>query len=263
MTRDPDSERARRLRQAGAEVVGGDFDDPSSIVGAVAGADAMFAAGTAHKAGPDGELRHGHNVAEAAAAAGVPHLVYVSGDGAAADTPVPLFHVKWQVERRIRALRLPAAILAPVYLMENLFNPWNVPAIRAGTYPSPVATDRPLQQVAVADVVAFAALTLERPGAFIGRRIPLASAELTGDEAAAAISRVIERTLEAERLDRDVLPPPLRLMFDWLESAGHGADPEGLRRQYPEVAWHGYEQWAGSQRERFRELCPRRELAAH
>jgi uncharacterized protein YbjT (DUF2867 family) len=56
MTRDPDSERARRLRQAGAEVVGGDFDDPSSIVGAVAGADAMFAAGTAHKAGPDGEL---------------------------------------------------------------------------------------------------------------------------------------------------------------------------------------------------------------
>jgi NmrA-like family len=83
MTRAPSSPRADSLRRLGAEVVYGDFDDPQSIRAAAAGADAMFATGTAHRAGPVGEERHGLNVAGAARDAGVGHLVYSSGDGAA------------------------------------------------------------------------------------------------------------------------------------------------------------------------------------
>jgi uncharacterized protein YbjT (DUF2867 family) len=75
----------------GAEVVPGDFDDPATIEAAAAGVDAVVASGTAHRSGPSGELRHGRNIAEASAAAGVPHLVYCSGDGAAEDSPFPLF----------------------------------------------------------------------------------------------------------------------------------------------------------------------------
>lgn len=98
MTRNPASPAALTLRAAGAEVVHGDFEDPNTIAAAAAGVDAMFATGTVHRAGPDGELRHGRNIVRAATAAGVPHLVYSSGDGAAPDSPLPLFRVntRWR-----------------------------------------------------------------------------------------------------------------------------------------------------------------------
>src|SRR5947209_103745 len=73
MTRDLDSEGAAPLRRIGAELVFGDFDDPQSLERAASGADAVFATGTVHRAGPEGELRHGLNIADAASAAGVSH----------------------------------------------------------------------------------------------------------------------------------------------------------------------------------------------
>src|SRR5439155_13083144 len=123
---------------------------------------------------------------------------------------------------------IPHTILAPTYLMENLFNPWNLGSLRAGTYPSPIAADRPLQQTALADLLDLAVLAIEQPEAIAGRRIALASDELTGEQAAAAISAVIPRTLEAGP-PPDELPPPVRFLFGWLVSAGHGVDTGALR----------------------------------
>ncbi len=255
MTRDPGSPAAGALRVAGAKVVRGDFDDPESLEAAMDGADAAFATGTAHKAGPDGELRHGRNLARAAAAVALPHLVYVSGDGASPDSPLPLFRAKAGVEERIRELGVPNTILAPVYLMENLFNPWNLDALHAGAFPSPIDVDWPLHQAATADVVALAAVAIERPGDFLGRRVALASDRLSAVQAAEVLSGVLERPLVAERLDPESLPPPLQALFGWLERVGHDVDLEALHREHPEVDWHGYEDWARSQLHRFRELC--------
>jgi uncharacterized protein YbjT (DUF2867 family) len=221
----------------------GDFDDVDSLVRAAQGVDAFFATGTAHRAGPEGELRHGRNVAEAAAGAGVPHLVYVSGDGAATDMPLPLFRAKGQVEEAIRASGVPATILAPVYFAENLFNPWNLPALADGVFPSPVDVDVPLQQVAIADVERFAALAIERR--LLGR-FPLASDALTGREAAAAIERATGRRLEARR----TVPPFLAPVLGWLERYRGGADPAALRRDYPEVGWQRYAEWARAEHAR-------------
>src|SRR5919204_532720 len=98
-----------------------------------------------------------------------------------AAVPTALSHssrAKWAVEERIRSLGIPHTILAPTYLMENLFNPWNVPALRAGVLPSPISVDRPLQQTAVADLLSLAALALERPDEFARRRIAVGSDEL-------------------------------------------------------------------------------------
>jgi uncharacterized protein YbjT (DUF2867 family) len=54
---------------------------------------------------------------------GAPHLVFISGAGAGRHTGVAVLDAKDAVEQRIRELRLPATVIAPVYLMENLFNP--------------------------------------------------------------------------------------------------------------------------------------------
>jgi uncharacterized protein YbjT (DUF2867 family) len=255
MSRDPGSSVAAGLRALGAQLVYGDFDDTGSIEAAAAGMDVVFATGTAHKAGPDGEVRHGRNLADAVLAAGVPHLVYASGDGAAPDSPLPLFRGKFKVEERIRALGIPHTVLAPVYLMENLFNPWNLPLLHAGVLPSPVPVERPLQQLAIADLAAFAVLVIEHPERFLERRIKLASDELDAEEAAEALRKVLDRPLTAEQIDLGGLPPALRALFDWLARVGHDVDIEALRRAHREVGWHRYEDWARAQRARFRETC--------
>ena len=255
MTRNPTSPAAGRLRAAGVDVVNGDFDDPGSLVAAATGADAMFATGTAHRAGPDGELRHGRNLADAAALSGIPHLVYTSGDGAAPDSQLGLFRVKHQVEQHIRSLAVPHTILAPVYFMENLFNPWNVAAFRGGVFPSPINVDVPLQQVAIADVAALAAIAIERPEEFASRRITLASDQLTAVHGADALSRILGRHLDPGQLPTADVGPGLQALFGWLERAGHHVDIPALHSRYPEVSWHSYADWLGSQRHRLSAIC--------
>src|SRR5438034_6096524 len=78
-TRDPARPKAARLAAAGAEIVRADFEDAGSLAAAAAGVDAVFASGTAHRAGPRGEERHGRNLAEALSMVSTPHLVFVSG----------------------------------------------------------------------------------------------------------------------------------------------------------------------------------------
>src|SRR5437899_4300113 len=98
LTRQPTSPAGQQLVERGVEVVYGDFDDADTLVSAMEGVDGAFATGTMHRAGPDGERRHGKNLAEAARASRLPHLVYVSGAGAGRQTGVPIFDVKGEVE---------------------------------------------------------------------------------------------------------------------------------------------------------------------
>jgi nucleoside-diphosphate-sugar epimerase len=89
---------ATGVRQRGVEIVRVDLDDVGSIVEAATGADAVFAAGTFHRTGAEGDVLHGRNVIDAARIAEAPHLVYVSVAGADRPTDVPLFESKRRVE---------------------------------------------------------------------------------------------------------------------------------------------------------------------
>jgi uncharacterized protein YbjT (DUF2867 family) len=247
VTRETGSSTARELRALGAEIWRGDFDEPRTLVPAAEGADALFVAGTAHRVGPDGEARQGIAAADAAKASGVAQFVYLSGSGAGVNTGVPVFAAKHAVEAHIQSRGLPYTIIAPVYFMENLLNPWNLPALRAGIFPSPVGVRRSLQQVAIADVAAFTRLVLERPEAFLGERVEIASDELTAAAAAQALSRAAGRHFEAQRLSLERLPDGLARLFGWLERIGDDVDIEALHDRYAEVGWHSFERWAEAQ----------------
>jgi uncharacterized protein YbjT (DUF2867 family) len=246
LARDLSAPAAGDLRTAGIDVRRGDYDDPDGLAVALRGVDAVIASGTAHRAGPDGELRHGLALAAAVAEARVPQLVWISGHGADRQTGVPVLEAKGAVEERIAALGLGATILAPVYFMENVLNPWNLPAVRAGVLPTPVSLSRPLQQIAIADVVAFAVLAVEQRESFLGRRIELAADELTGDQMAASLVEVAGRRLEPRRAPLDALAPGLRAMFDWLECTGHDVDIAALHSRYPQIEWHDFRAWAAA-----------------
>ena len=140
--------------------------------------------------------------------------------------------------------------------MENLFNPWNLPFLRAGSFPSPIPVGAPMQQVAVADVIAVAAKVLDDPAEFTGQRIRVASDELSANVAADILSRDLGRPLEPEWVDRDRVPPGLTALFDWLAQEGHSVDISTLYRDHPEIPWHSYADWVRSVRHQFREFCP-------
>jgi uncharacterized protein YbjT (DUF2867 family) len=248
LTREPESAAARVSEALGARIVPGDYEDPASLARAMRGVDGVFASGTAHRAGPQGELRHGVNLVDALRGGGARHLVYVSGAGAERETGVPVLESKRQVEQRIRAARLPHTILAPVYLMDNALNPWNLRALHRGKLALTLPPERRLQQIATADLARFAVLALERAPQLRGERIELAGDELTGPEAAAALSLATGRGIEYEQLEPRELgsvSQGLVALFDWLDRVGTDADIGALHRAYTEFGWQSFAQWAG------------------
>jgi hypothetical protein len=194
-------------------------------------------------------------VANAAAEAGVPHVVYSSGDGAHADNPLPSFRVNHEIEQHPRSLPIAHTILAPVYFVENLFNQWNLPALKAGTFASPIPVELPAQQVAIQDLASFATLGVE-PGEFAGRRVTIASDELTAEQAPSSRTPSADTSTppssQARSCRRDSAPCCV--------ARANGTpcvDLAALHHQYPEVGWHSYRAWLRSQGARWRELCPR------
>ena len=242
-TRDLASPAAQRLRETGAHLVRADFDDPASLRSAAAQADAVVAAGTAHAAGPAADTRHGRNIIDAARAARASHLVYVTVAGASQRTGVPIIDSKHAVEQHLLRTGVPYTVIAPVYFMDNVWNPWNQAALAAGHWPSPVTRSRLLQQIPLADVLAFTVHVLESRDVMLGQRIEIASDQLSADQAAGVISSLLGRAVEVAE------PPPAQVnpLLAWLESAGPAVDIAALRRRYPHIGWHTFADWATTQ----------------
>lgn len=229
------------------EITPGDFDDPATVREAARGADALFAMSTPHGPGVEAETRHGINLVEAAAEAGVGHVVYSSGASADRDTGVPFYDSKYRVEQHLDTLSIPHTVIAPVFYMENVFNPWNTVALQAGRFPSPVPVATPMQHIPVVDAASFAAVVLDRPDEFVGARVDIASHEFSAEDAAAALSRLTGITVEAQQTPLEELPASLAALAAWHEREGYDVDVAGLRERYPEVGWHRFEDWAATQ----------------
>lgn len=242
-TRDPGSPTARGLRERGAQIARLDFDEPASLTAAMTQVDTVVAAGTAHAAGPVGDLRHGRNIVDAARAAGVGRLVYLTVAGADRETGVPVMDSKHAVERHIRDSGVAHTIVSPVYFMENLWSTWNTAVLAAGRLPTPVSRSRSLQQVPIADVLAFTVHVLEAGDAVLGERVEIASDEISADQAAEVVSRLLGRRV----MVADPPTVPTNPLFAWLERVGTQVDIPALRRQYPALRWHTFAEWAAGQ----------------
>ena len=134
--------------------------------------------------------------------------------------------------------------------MENTLLPWTLPSLRQGKLAMALPASRSLQQISVADIGAFVAAVIERGDTVFSRRFDIAGDELTGEEAAAILSKVTGREFRYEGFPPAVLraqSEDTARMFEWFDSTGYAADINRLRRDFPEVAWHTFEQWARKQ----------------
>lgn len=250
LTRSPSSPAAVALEEAGAEVVDGDLENPSSCASAARDVDAIFTMATPFEAGPEAEVRQGVNMLAAAKAEGVQHLVYSSVASADQSTGIPHFDSKFEIEQKIRSSGVPHTIVAPVYFMENLFTPWMLPGLQEGKLAIALPSSRVLQQIAIEDLAGFVVRALESRDRFLGKRIDIAGDQVTGDEAAEIISRASGREIEYVEIppeQRSAMGEDVARMLDWFDETGYSVDIEALRRAYPELAWHAYEEWAKAQ----------------
>ena len=189
-TRDPDSDAARGLAVAGVELVQGDLNDQESVRAAVAGVCGVYSVQNSI-ASLAAEIAQGKRLAELAAAAGVRHFVYSSAAWADRNSGIPHCESKWEIERHIQALGLPATVIRPVFFMQN----WERQrqGIAGGVLSLPVAPQTRLHQISVDDIGAFAARVFHKPQQYIGRAIDLAGDVMSMREAAAIFSTVIGR----------------------------------------------------------------------
>ncbi len=250
LTRKPASAGAAALAARGVTIVTGDFEDQGSLERAARGVDTVFAMSTPFESGATTETREGINIVRAAAAVGVSHLVYSSVAGADRGTGIPHFDSKFEVEKEIRRSAVPFTIVAPVFFMENFLADWMAAGIARGSIAMALPATRRLQQIAVADIAQFNALVIERRGSFLGKRIDIASDELTSATVAATIGEASGRRIEYTALAIDAVRQQnddLARMFEWFDRVGYDADIVGLRSLYPEVDWHRFSVWAREQ----------------
>jgi uncharacterized protein YbjT (DUF2867 family) len=245
LTRNTQSSAAQDLRNKGANVVKGDLDDSDSLERAVKDVESIFLMGTPFEDGTEGETRRGKLMADIAKENKVEHLVYSSVANADKNTGIPHFESKYTVEQHIKNLGIPYTIIGPTFFMENLVGP----GLEQGQLALPLSPSSILQQSALENIAEFSALVLERRKPFLGKRIDIASDEMTGEQAAKILSdelghriRYVHIPLEQVRQANE----DMARMYEWYERIGTGIDITSLHQEYPEVNWLTFKDWARS-----------------
>jgi len=248
--RDAETNKAQALAARGVELAVGELDDAASIEKAFRGVDAAFAVTSPFSTSVEVEAQQGINIADAAAAAGLPFFVFSSVASADESTGVGHFDSKYKIEERIAELDIPAAVIAPTFFMENYLFPWNAADYVGGKVREALPPEVPLQLLSSADIGRAAAIVLEQPAKFTGQRIELIGDELTGPQITEVLATAMGRQLEFETQPVEELAsfgPDMVAMYEWLGSGGYSADADRLAHDLPEVDYASFRTWAEAQ----------------
>ena len=210
ITRDANSGKAKALEALGAEVVSADLDDLETLKKAFAGAYGAYCVTFywAHFS-PEKELAHAKNLAAAAKAAGLRHVIWSTLEDTRKWVPlsddrmptlmgkykVPHFDAKGEADHFFADLGVPTTYLLASFFWENF--------IGSGPKKGPDGTlaltlpigGAKMAGVAANDIGAVAYGIFKKGTAMVGQRIGVAGEHLTGSEMAAAMSTAFGRTV--------------------------------------------------------------------
>ncbi|MFJ1868748.1 NmrA/HSCARG family protein [Streptomyces sp. NPDC088097] len=237
LVRDDTTQAAAALSAAGAELVRGDLDDRDSIKEAARGAYGVYSVQSAN----GNELNQGINVADAAKAAGVRHLVFSSVGGAESQNR---FYgeqgwgqiEKWQIEEHIRALGIPATILRPAVFMEDFTS--TARFFQNGSLNVPWHDNLAMPLIAIDDTGAFAASAFAHPGAYLGRAVEIMGDRLTAPQIAEALGSAAGHPIPYTQIPLDILwehHPEVAKVYTWANATFYNTDPAPPRQAHPGV----------------------------
>jgi uncharacterized protein YbjT (DUF2867 family) len=221
ITRNPESEKAQALRSAGAEVVGADLDSPATLGKAFAGAYGAFCVTNFWEHfSPERELAQARNMAQAAKAAGVQHVIWSSLEDTRKWVPltddrmptlqgkykVPHFDAKGEADDVFRESGAPTTILLTAFYWDNLIyfgsGPQRTPdGSLALIFPM---DDKRLPGIAAEDIGKSAYGIFKRGREFIGKTVAIAGEHLSGAEMARALSRALGQEIRYSNVPPEV-----------------------------------------------------------
>jgi uncharacterized protein YbjT (DUF2867 family) len=237
LTRDLNKPAAKELAALGAQIVAGDMEKRAELDVAFEGAYGVFSVQNfwLPNVGYEGEIKQGKDVANAAKAAGVKHLVFSSVGAAHRGMGQKHFESKWIIEQYIHSLGVPYTILRPAAFMDN-FN-WNRAYILSGTYTGMgLRPEKERQLIAVEDIAVFAELAFANPKEYIGKTIELSGDSLTEAQTAEVFAKVIGRPVTlakptagaGRRTEEEMVA-----MFNFFNGEAYDADIPALRKIHP------------------------------
>lgn len=240
LTRTPDSAKARTLAGLGMEVVGADMSDRSSLDVAMDGAHGLFSVQNGMLSGFEAEVAQGRNVADAARAAGVRHVVYGSA-GIGSRTGIPSWDAKVAITEHLRSLELPLTVFRPEAFMELMSDPAFFPPVAVWhVMPKLMGRGRVVPWLAVDDLGAIVAKAFADPSGFIGADISLAADVKSIDECRSEWTRVFGRRprsfpMPAWLFERVAghAGKDLPVMWRWLRTGSVPEDTSPTREIHP------------------------------
>jgi uncharacterized protein YbjT (DUF2867 family) len=222
MVRSPEA----AARHTAAPAVVADFDDAGSLAGALRGVERAYLVTPSTPAAQAQQIRF----AEAAAAAGVSHLVVLSQLAADEASPVRFLRYHAAVERRVRELGIGWTFLRPNLFFQGFLAMAGFVRDQ-GRVVAPIGAAR-VSAVDVRDIAEVAAVALTEPG-HLGRCYDITGPEaLTHAEIAAGIGAAIGRPVEFVDAPPEAFADALRGQLpDWqldglLEDYAHYARGE-------------------------------------
>lgn len=203
LVRDLTEPAALALRNAGAELANGSFEDTEAILAAMKDVHGVFSVLPASLSAED-EVRYGNLIADLAAESRINHFIYSSGASVGDKlTGVPRFDAKPRIEAHIRELQFAATIVRPTIFMEMLVRPGF--GLDEGRLISLIRPDHSIQLIAVEDIGKIIAAIFTDKARFGGATLKIASDRVTGHELEAAFTEVAGKPITYARFPDELL----------------------------------------------------------
>jgi uncharacterized protein YbjT (DUF2867 family) len=208
ITRKPDSDKARTLREAGADVVVADIDAVESLVSAFEGAHGAFVVTNFWEHfSPEKEKQQIRNLAEAVQRAKVEHVVWSTLEDTRLDVPlsddrmptlqdhykVPHFDAKGESDKEFTQRGVPVTFLRASFYWDNFIYFGSGPKRAEDGILNLVLPmgDKKLAGTAAVDIGGVAYGIFKRGTSMIGEVVGVAGEHLTCEEIAAKMSKAL------------------------------------------------------------------------
>jgi uncharacterized protein YbjT (DUF2867 family) len=208
LTRNINSDKARKLEQAGAELAEGDFENIESLRSAVEGADGVFGV-TNFWEHFDKEFEQGKNLIDVVAEGKVEHFVLSSLPAAkrisGGELEVPHFDNKAELENYARK-RIPGTTFVHVAFYYENFLSFFLPQKQPdGTFGFGFPQgETPLAGVSASEIGGVVAAIFRQPEGFKGTTVGIVGDDLPPAEYAAAMTRLLNRQVHYNHVPRQV-----------------------------------------------------------
>ena len=220
LTRDPSSEKARALADAGAEVVAADLDDEDSLVRALEGAHGgFFVTNFWEHFSPEREIAQAGNLARAAKRAGLAHVIWSTLEDTRRLVPldddrmptlmgrykVPHFDAKGAADELFREAGVPTTFLRTSFYWDNFIHFGSGPAKGPDgrwALTMPMGEGK-LPGIAVEDIGRCAYGIFRRGDELVGETVSIAGEQLTGEEMAEGLSEALGIDVAYHAADAD------------------------------------------------------------